>query len=41
MPQSTDPKKLDNKKVPRVYERISFRWGNEIVIRGGWREGTE
>jgi hypothetical protein len=40
MLQSTDPKKLGNKEVPREDAQISLGRGNKIVIGDGWREGT-
>jgi hypothetical protein len=41
MLHSTNPKKLNKKKVPSKKVGISPRRDNKIVIRGRWREGTE
>ena len=40
MLQSTDPKKLSNKKGPRRDISISLRVRNRKDIRGGWRKGN-
>ena len=38
MLNSADPEKLNKKEITRKDARISLRRGNEIVVRGKWRE---